>query len=165
MLSDLLHCTVQPLGPVSWRKAELCFTLKLPLARAGLGIVVSLVCWCFPCSVTEFLPWALRSQNNTSLLLVCMCQMAVQSTWLIWSLTRVFTWVGGPSRPSNFLLWDFNAHIGNDSVTWLGLQNLNLSGVYFFDFCANHSLSVTPCLSTMVFKTVSPGHPRSQVKY
>ncbi|TWW76582.1 hypothetical protein D4764_13G0012440 [Takifugu flavidus] len=57
-----------------------------------------------------------------------------------------------PSGGSLVLLGDFNAHVGNDSVTWRGVigknvpLELNPSGVLLLDFCSHLRLSIAKTL-------------------
>lgn len=52
-------------------------------------------------------------------------------------------------------LEDFNADMGDDTVTWKGVigrndqPDLNPSGVLFLDFFANHNLSITSTMFTV----------------
>ncbi|TWW80160.1 hypothetical protein D4764_10G0011900 [Takifugu flavidus] len=59
---------------------------------------------------------------------------------------------GSPSWGSLIPLGDFNAHVGNDSVTWRGVigkngpPDLNPNGVLLLDFCACLRMSITNTL-------------------
>ena len=79
----------------------------------------------------------------------CLCLQNDSSEYpaLLESLAGVLE--SAPNGDSFILLGDFNAHMGNDSVTWRGvigrngLSDLNPNGVLLLDFWASQRLSIT----------------------